>query len=118
MPQSAFFDFPDNKENVEIINHSHLIFKYYLFKSRDTKQISLEGLKKNIIKIYNIEKKICFNDSKKETKLAYTRIPMAYTGKPIKINEIYCKRCLGVGWESKYINLISFALNIFIHCCV
>ena len=37
-PQSAFFGFPDNKQNFEIINHFHLIFKYYLFKSRDTKE--------------------------------------------------------------------------------
>ena len=34
-PQSAFFGFPDNKENFEIINHLHLIFKYYLFKVQD-----------------------------------------------------------------------------------
>ena len=67
-PRSAFFGFPDNKENFEIINHLHLIFKYYLYKGRDTRKISLEGLKKNIIKIYNIEKQICFNDSGKETK--------------------------------------------------
>ena len=31
-PQSAFFIFPDNKENFEIINHFHLMFKYYLLK--------------------------------------------------------------------------------------
>ena len=67
-PQSAFFGFPDNKENVEIINHLHLIFKYYLLKVRDTTKISLEVLKKNVIKTYSIEKQICFNDSKKETK--------------------------------------------------
>ena len=35
-PQSAFFGFPDNQENFEIINHLHLIFKYYLFEFRDT----------------------------------------------------------------------------------
>ena len=62
------FGFPDDEENFETINHFHLTFKYCLFKSRDTRKISLKGLKKNIIKIYNIEKQICFNDSKKETK--------------------------------------------------
>ena len=30
--------------------------------------MSLEGLKKNVIKIHNIEKQTFFNDSKKETK--------------------------------------------------
>ena len=78
-PHSTFLGFPDNK-NFEIINHLDLIFKYYLFKVRDTREISLEVLKKNVIKIYNIEKQICFNDSKKETKffkkIAYTRKPI------------------------------------------
>ena len=44
----------------------------------------LEGLKKNLIKIYNIEKQICFNDSKKETKF---KKKIAYTRKPIKITK-------------------------------
>ena len=64
-PQSTVFGFPDITENIEIINYLHLIFKYYLFKVWDIRKISLEGLKKNVIKIYNIEKQICFNDSKK-----------------------------------------------------
>ena len=38
-PQSAFFGFPDNKENFEIIRRLRLIFKYYLLKSRETKKI-------------------------------------------------------------------------------
>ena len=65
MSQSAFLGFPDNKENFDIFNHLHLL-KYHLLKFQDTRKISLKGLKKNIIKIYNIEKQICFNDSKKE----------------------------------------------------
>ena len=66
--QSAFFGFPDDKENFETINHLYLIFKCYLFKFWKTRKISLEGLKKNIIKIYNIEKQICFKESKTEAK--------------------------------------------------
>ena len=53
------------KENFELINHLDLV-KCYLFKSRDTNKISLEGLKKSIIIIYNIEKQIRFNNSQKE----------------------------------------------------
>ena len=69
-PQSAFFIFPDDKENFEIIkNHLHLIIKCYLFKSRDTRKISLEGLKKGIIKIYNIEKHIVFRQLEKRNKV-------------------------------------------------
>ena len=55
MPQSAFFGFPDNKENFEIINHLRLIFKYYLFEFRDARKKNIEGLNENIKKIYNIE---------------------------------------------------------------
>ena len=55
MPQSAFFGFPDNKENFEIINHLRLIFKYYLFEFRDARKKYIEGLNENIKKIYNIE---------------------------------------------------------------
>ena len=51
-PLSAFFVFfSDNKQNFEIINHLHLIFKYHLFKSKDTRKINLEGLKKTIINV-------------------------------------------------------------------
>ena len=67
-PKTVFFGFPDNKENFEIINHLHFIFKCYLFNSRDTRKTKKEGLKKNTIKIYNIEKQIYSNNSKKETK--------------------------------------------------
>ena len=54
-PQSAFFGFPDNKDNFEIINHLRLIFKYYLFEFRDAGKKNIEGLNENIKKIYNIE---------------------------------------------------------------
>ena len=67
--QSKFFAFSGNKENFKIINHLHLIFKYYLFKSQDTKKLNLERLKKYIIKIYNIKKQICFKNSKKSSKV-------------------------------------------------
>ena len=47
------------KNNYDIINHLLLIFKYYLFNSRENKKLRLEVLKKEIVKIYNIEKQIC-----------------------------------------------------------
>ena len=55
--------------------------------------MSLEGLKKNVIKIHSIEKQTFFNDSKKKQRFKKT----AYTRKPIEMNEIYCKSCLGTG---------------------
>ena len=91
--QCAFFDFPGNKKIFEIINHLYLIFKYHLFKFRNTRKISKEGLKKNITKIYNIEKQICFKDSKK--KKVFKKLE--YTEKNFKMNEFYRKSCLGGG---------------------
>ena len=44
---------------------SILYFSTISLKPRIQKKIILEELKKNIFKIYNIEKLICFNDSKK-----------------------------------------------------
>ena len=54
---------------VDIINHLLIVFiKYYLFNSREHKKLSLKMLKKEIVKIYTIEKKICLNDFKKTRK--------------------------------------------------
>ena len=93
MPQRAFFGFPDNTEHFEIINHLHIIFKCYLLKFVNTSQRSLERLRKNV-KICNIEKQICFNNSKNEKQ---SFLKMAYTRKPIKITKTYSKRCLDRG---------------------
>ena len=67
--QSTCSGFPDNKESFEMISHLHLIFMYCLYKSRDTRKWRVEELKKNIIKFYNIDKQICFNDAKKKQSL-------------------------------------------------
>ena len=92
MPQRAFFGFPD-KENFEIINHLHIIFKCYLLKFGNTSKRSLERLRKNI-KICNIEKQICFNNSKKEKR---SSLKMAYPRKSIQMNNIYSKRSFDKG---------------------
>ena len=68
MPQSAIFGFLNYENNSDIINHLVLIFKYYLFNSREHKKLNLEVLKKEIVKIPNIEKQICLNDFEKMRK--------------------------------------------------
>ena len=67
-PQSAIFGFLNYENNSDTINHLLLIFKYYLFNSRGHKKLSFEVLKKEIVKIYNIEKQIRLNDFKKMRK--------------------------------------------------
>ena len=65
MPQIAIFGFLNYENNSDIINHLLLFFKYYLFDSREHMKLSLEVLKKYIVKIYNIEKQICLKHFKK-----------------------------------------------------
>ena len=67
-PQSAIFGFLNYENNSDIINHLLLIFRYYLFNSRESKKLSLEVLKKEIVKIYNFGKQICLNDFQKTRK--------------------------------------------------
>ena len=68
-PQNAaIFGFLNYENNSDIINHLLLIFKYYIFNSGEHKKLCLEMLKKQIVKIYNIEKQICLNDFKKTRK--------------------------------------------------
>ena len=62
------FGFLNYENNSDIINHLLLIFKYYLFNSRQHKKLSLEVLKNEIVKIYNLEKQLCLNDFKKMRK--------------------------------------------------
>ena len=50
-PQSAIFGFLDIKnENYLIINHLLLIYKFYLYKARDSGKLSFNSLRSNIIK--------------------------------------------------------------------
>ena len=51
-PQSAIFGFLNYENNSDIIYCLLLIFKYYLFNSREHKKFRLEVLKKKIVKIY------------------------------------------------------------------
>ena len=68
-PQSDIFDFLDisNKDYL-IVNHMLLLFKYYIYNSRDRKHPVFEALMKNIKNIYDIEKNSVDQDSHKKTK--------------------------------------------------
>ena len=57
-PQSAIFGFLDTEPNSHLIlNHLLLIFKFYIYKARETKTTHINILKSNIQKILDIEKK-------------------------------------------------------------
>ena len=55
-PQSAIFGFIDHKVNCHLINHILLIFKYYVYETRENGSLDLKVLKRNIHKIKKYRK--------------------------------------------------------------
>ena len=68
MPQSAIFGYLDDNENSLLINHLLLIFKCYIYKSRDKEELHLKVLIKYIYNIRNIEENLSLYDTKKTEK--------------------------------------------------
>ena len=64
-PQSVIFGFTDHKENYNLINHILVIFKYYVYKTRENGSLDLKVLKRNIHKIKDIEKQISLSKPEK-----------------------------------------------------
>ena len=65
-PQSVTFGFTDHKENYNLINHILVIFKYYVYKTRENGSLDLKVLKRNIHKIKDIEKQISLSKPEKQ----------------------------------------------------
>lgn len=62
-PQSAIFGFIESKnKNNQIINHLLLIYKLYVYKARETENLSFNSLNSYIKKVKNIEEKISESD--------------------------------------------------------
>ena len=77
-PQTAIFDFLDYTNNDSIFeknkcvsNHILLIFKLYMYKSREKKLLNINNLIAEIQKIKRIEKEIALPNSMKT--IAFTR---------------------------------------------
>ena len=68
-PQSAIFDFHQIDQNSVIINLILLLFKHYVYISRDTGTLSLGLLSKKIKKVNLIERHIAQNDERKWKKI-------------------------------------------------
>ena len=67
-PQSAIFGFLDLNDNIHLLtNHILLIFKYYIYTSRQLKTLSLEIFLQKIKNIYAIEKKISEHTLKRKS---------------------------------------------------
>jgi len=65
-PQSAILGFLDSNHNNEIlINHLLLIFKLYIYRSRESGAISIHNLKTKISMIRDTEKEISKSSTQK-----------------------------------------------------
>ena len=65
-PQSAIFGFFQvDQQEFLILNHILLLFKYYVYLTRDSNKLSLVALIKSIKKVYLLEKKLSANNERK-----------------------------------------------------
>ena len=70
-PQSSILRIFDNNQYSELINHLLLIFKFYIYSARNTKQLSFDNLKITIKKIKEIEKELTSSNKVKLLKKWY-----------------------------------------------
>ena len=56
-PQSSILGIFDNNQHSELTNHLLLIFKFYIYSARNTKQLNFDNLKITIKNIKEIETK-------------------------------------------------------------
>ena len=68
-PQSAIFGFIDHKVNCHLINHILLIFKYYVYETRENGSLDLKVLKRNIHKIKKYRKTNKSQQTRKKKKI-------------------------------------------------
>ena len=69
-PQSAIFGFSQvDHDCFLILNHILLLFKHYVYISRDSHKLSLAALVRNIKKVYVLEKKVSANNENKKKKI-------------------------------------------------
>ena len=65
-PQSATFGFFEiDPDLVILLNHILLLYKYYIYSSRDSSKLSFKALLKNIKKVFVLEKKISSGNERK-----------------------------------------------------
>ena len=67
-PQTALFGFLDYSESEDFLlfNHIFLVFKLYLYKAREEKNLHLKLLLMNIADVKTIEKKLATTEKKIE----------------------------------------------------
>ena len=65
-PQSTTFGFFEiDPDLIKLLNHILLLYKYYIYSSRDSSKLSFKALLKNIKKVFVLEKKISSGNERK-----------------------------------------------------
>ena len=65
-PQTAIVGiFNDSVSNMHLINHILLLFKLYIYKSRNKNRLNINELLANILNIKKLRKVIAFGNAKK-----------------------------------------------------
>ena len=54
-PQNSILAISDNNQHLELINHLLLIFKFYIYSARITKELNFDNLKITLKKIKELE---------------------------------------------------------------
>ena len=68
-PKSTIFGFTDYKVNYHLINHILIIFKYYVYKTRENGSLDLKVLGRSVHKIKKFKKQISLNKPEKWKKI-------------------------------------------------
>ena len=64
-PKSSILEVFDNNQHSELINHLLLVFKFYIYSARNTKQLNFDNLKITIKKIKETEKELASSNKLK-----------------------------------------------------
>ena len=72
IPHSSILGIFDNNQHSELTNHLLLIFKFYIYSARNTKQLNFDNLNITIKKIKEIEKELTSSNKLKLLKKWHT----------------------------------------------
>ena len=64
-PKSSILEVFDKNQHSELINHLLLVFKFYIYSTRNTKQLNFDNLKITIKKIKQTEKELASSNKLK-----------------------------------------------------
>ena len=105
-PQSSIVGIFDNNQQSSLLNYLLLIFKFYIYSARNTKQLNFDNLKITMKKIKELEKELT---SSNKLKLLNKWHPIDHI-----VYRYSFQSEKGVGWEQLISFLVYFCLLFFV----